>query len=349
MSAQFTDSSVLNSGPSQKAVLLSAVQPTNRLTLGNYLGAIRNWVELQKDFDCIFFAVDLHAMTVRQDPKTLADQTYLALATYIASGIHPEEATLFVQSHVPEHTELAWIFNCFAYMGEFNRMTQFKDKSTKQGANASVGLFTYPALMAADILLYQTKLVPVGEDQKQHLEITRDIAVRMNKVYGEDLFVLPEVYHPKVGARIMSLQNPSAKMSKSDADAAATIFLLDDNDTILKKFKKAVTDSGTEIRYAEDAPGIKNLLDIQASVRGLHPDALVPTYVGKQYGHLKIETAHAVIATLEPLREKVLDLMKNRDYLDQILSRGAKKAQIRAQKTLTRVYDRLGFVKGRFS
>ncbi|OFZ01752.1 MAG: tryptophan--tRNA ligase, partial [Bdellovibrionales bacterium GWB1_52_6] len=275
----------------QKKVMLSAIQPSSQLTIGNYIGALRNWVKLQENYDCIFFAVNLHAITVRQDPKMLLEQTYRAIATYLAAGIHPEDAAVFIQSQVPEHTELAWILTCNSYMGELNRMTQFKDKSAKQGANIPAGLFTYPVLMASDILLYDTELVPIGHDQKQHVELTRDIAIRMNNTYGKDLFKVPEVYIPPVGARIMSLQDPTAKMSKSDPDVSSAIYLTDTDDQIRKKLKRAVTDSGTEITDDDTKPGIRNLLAIQSSLTGKSIPELVLSYAGKQYGHLKLETA----------------------------------------------------------
>lgn len=330
-----------------KKIMLSAVQPTNLLTLGNYLGAIKNWVNLQKNYDCLFFAVDLHSITVRQDPKSLREQTYQTLALYLAAGIDPEEATLFAQSHVPEHAELGWVLNCFTYMGELNRMTQFKDKSAKE-KNISAGLFTYPVLMASDILLYQTDLVPVGEDQKQHVELTRDVALRMNNLYGADLFKVPEPFIPPVGARIMSLQNPSAKMSKSDPDPNSAVYLSDSDDQILKKIKRAVTDSGTDIMYGEDKPGIKNLIDIQSAITGKNPQDIVSEYAGKQYGHLKMGTAELVLATLAPIRDRAFQLMQDKGYLDSVMRKGAEKARQRASKTLAQVYDRVGFLKGRF-
>lgn len=332
-------------------IMLSAVQPSNRLTLGNYLGALKNWVKLQDQYDCLFFAVDLHAITVRQDPKELRNETYRVIATYIAAGIDPEEATLFIQSHVPEHAELAWIFNCFLSMGELSRMTQFKDKSAKQQI-VSAGLFTYPALMAADILLYQTQLVPVGEDQKQHIELTRDVAVRMNNLSessGESpLFTLPECYSPEIGARVMSLQNPTAKMSKSDPDPNSAIYLSDTDDQIVKKLKRAVTDSGSEVTYEDEKPGVKNLIDIQCSILGKKPSEIVESYRGKMYGHLKMETADILIEALGPIRDKTQQLLADRTHLEQILKRGAEKAKARARKTLARVYDELGFISGRY-
>jgi tryptophanyl-tRNA synthetase len=324
--------------------MLSAIQPTNVPTLGTYIGALKNWVKLQSQYQCIFFAVDLHSITVRQDPKKLRELTYQAIATYLACGIDPENSTLFVQSHVPQHAELSWILNCYAYVGELNRMTQFKDKSAKQGANIPAGLFTYPVLMAADILLYQTQLVPVGEDQKQHVELTRDLAGRMNALYGEDLFTMPEPYIAKLGARIMSLQNPTAKMSKSDSDAGATIFLDESDDSIRKKFKKAVTDSGSEITYDPVAkPGVSNLLSIQATLTDRPIDEIARSYAGKQYGHLKLETAEIVTQAVAPIRTQVAQWMNERTELEKILRRGADKAQERAEQTLKKVFDAVGF------
>jgi tryptophanyl-tRNA synthetase len=330
-----------------KKVMLSAIAPSNRLTLGNYIGAIKNWLKLQHDYDCIFFVVDMHAITVRQDPAVLREQTYWALALYIAAGLDPARITLFAQSHVPQHAELAWVLNCFTYMGELSRMTQFKEKSAKQGQNIGAGIFNYPTLMASDILLYHTNLVPVGEDQKQHLEITRDIALRMNGIYGKDLFTLPEVYIPPVGARIMSLQDPQAKMSKSDEDVNSAIYLSDTRDQILKKFKRAVTDSGSEITFEDSKPGLKNLLTIQSALTGKAASELVASYVGKQYGHLKIETAEIVAQTVDPIRDQALELMKDRTHLNQVLAQGAEKARARAQKTLDEVYERIGFIARR--
>ena len=328
-----------------KQVMLSAVQPSNKLTIGNYLGALKNWVQLQDDYDCLFFAVDLHAITARQDPTELRAQTYRAIATYIASGIDPDKCLLFAQSHVPQHAELAWVLNCYASMGELGRMTQFKDKSAKAEQNIPAGLFNYPVLMAADILLYQTDKVPVGEDQKQHIELTRDLAGRMNALYGKDLFKIPEPYISKVGARIMSLQDPTAKMSKSDPDPLSAVYLTDSDKEIEKKLKRAVTDSGNEITYDDQKPGVKNLLDIQSAITGKSSSDLVASYAGKQYGHLKIDTAEIVIQAIKPIREKTDLLLGDLTYLDSVLKRGADVARVRAQKTLGTVYDRLGFIK----
>jgi tryptophanyl-tRNA synthetase len=328
-----------------RKVMLSAVQPTNRLTLGNYLGALKNWVKLQKEYDCIFFAVDLHAITARQDPQELREATLLGLATYIAAGIDPKEAILFVQSHVPEHAELAWVLNCFAYMGELERMTQYKEKAAKQGASIPAGIFNYPVLMAADILLYQTDLVPVGADQKQHIELTRDIAIRMNNSYSAPLFTVPEPYISKVGARIMSLTDPTAKMSKSDPDPASAVYLADTDDQIRKKLKRAVTDSGSEIAFdPEGKPGVSNLLSIQACITGKPIADLVASYSGKQYGHLKVDTAELVVAELAPVRAKIDELMKDRTYLSSVLRDGAQRARERARLTLGEVYRTVGFL-----
>jgi tryptophanyl-tRNA synthetase len=326
-----------------KKVMLSAVTPSNQMQIGNYLGALKNWVKLQKDYDCLFFAVDMHAITIRQDPAIFRERTRAVLANYIAAGIDPSEVTLFVQSHVPAHAELTWILNCYAYMGELGRMTQYKDKSAKQGQNIGVGLFDYPVLMAADILLYQTHQVPVGEDQKQHIELARDIAIRMNNIHG-DLFRVPEPMIPPVGAKIMSLQNPTAKMAKSDPDANASVYLNDTDDQILKKFKRAVTDSGTEVTLDDAKPGVKNLLTIQAAITGRPIQDIVASYAGKMYGHLKVETAEIVIQAVKPLRERTAEILADSAYLDGILKTGAEKASARAEKTLKRVQEAVGFL-----
>jgi tryptophanyl-tRNA synthetase len=328
----------------KKQVMLSAVQPSSGLTIGNYIGALRNWVKFQRDYECWFFAVNLHAITVRQDPKELREQTYRAVATYIAAGIDPEHATLFVQSQVPQHAELAWLLNCYCYMGELGRMTQFKDKSQKAGENIPVGLFTYPVLMAADILLYDTELVPVGADQKQHIELTRDLAIRMNNAYGEDLFKVPQPMIPPVGARIMSLQDPTSKMSKSDPDPNASVFLSDSDDVIRKKIKRAVTDSGSEITDDDSKPGVKNLLSIQSAITGTSIAELVAQYAGKQYGHLKVDTAEIVVQAVGPLRSEAERLYNDRIHLEKILAQGADKARHKASQTLKRAYERIGLI-----
>ena len=328
----------------KKQVMLSAVQPSSGLTIGNYIGALRNWVKFQRDYECWFFAVNLHAITVRQDPKELREQTYRAVATYIAAGIDPEHATLFVQSQVPQHAELAWLLNCYCYMGELGRMTQFKDKSQKAGENIPVGLFTYPVLMAADILLYDTELVPVGADQKQHIELTRDLAIRMNNAYGEDLFKVPQPMIPPVGARVMSLQDPTSKMSKSDPDPNASVFLSDSDDVIRKKIKRAVTDSGSEITDDDSKPGVKNLLSIQSAITGTSIAELVAQYAGKQYGHLKVDTAEIVVQAVGPLRSEAERLYNDRIHLEKILAQGADKARHKASQTLKRAYERIGLI-----
>ncbi|WP_437779618.1 tryptophan--tRNA ligase [Sorangium sp. So ce1097] len=342
-----------------KKIIFSGIQPSGRLMLGNYLGALKNWVKLQDDYDCLYCLVDMHAITVPQDPKELRNRTYEGLAMYLAAGLDPARNIIFAQSHVPAHAELAWLLTCNAYMGELSRMTQFKDKSAKE-QNIGVGLFTYPVLMAADILLYQTDLVPVGQDQKQHLELARDIAIRVNNTYGDaetardgtvtvksPIFRVPEPYIPPVGARIMSLQNPSAKMSKSDADINATVFLDDGDDAIRKKIKRAVTDSGSEIVHAperDEKAGVTNLLSIQAAITGKDPRAIAESYAGKQYGHLKVETAEIVVELLRPLRERHQALLQDKGELDRILAQGAERAAARAEPTLRRMYEAVGFL-----
>jgi tryptophanyl-tRNA synthetase len=328
-------------------IMLSAVQPSNRLTIGNYVGAVMNWAKMQADYDCIFFAVDLHAISDSRGSPELRRQTYHALATYIACGLDPVNSTLFAQSHVPEHAELAWILTCHATMGEVSRMTQYKDKSAKHGDSIPMGLFAYPVLMAADILLYQTNLVPVGADQKQHIELTRDLAIRMNNHYTPKetpLFAIPEPWIPKLGGKILSLQDPTKKMSKSDSDLKATLFLDDSDKDIEKKVKSAVTDSGSEIVDSDDKPGIRNLLTLQSVLIGKPIADLVASYAGKQYGHLKVDTAAICVEAIRPVREKTTALMNDLPYLDQVLKRGAEKARERAAATIKRVNDKMGFI-----
>ncbi|MGE4232831.1 MAG: tryptophan--tRNA ligase [Bacteriovoracia bacterium] len=320
--------------------ILSGIQPSGTLMLGNYLGALKSWVQLQSQYECFYCLVDLHAITIKQDPEALRTKTYEGLATYLACGIDPK--SIFVQSHIPQHSELSWILGCFTYMGELSRMTQFKDKSAKQ-KNIPSGLFTYPILMAADILLYQANLVPVGQDQKQHLELSRDIAIRLNNLYGK-LFEVPEVFNPPVGAKIMSLADPTKKMSKSDEDPNATIFLTDSDEVILKKLKKAVTDSGSEISYSEEKPGIRNLIQIQSAILGEGPEKVVERYVGKQYGHLKIETAEVICQALRPLRQEIQKRLADKDELDKVLRQGAEKAGAVAEITLAKVQQAIGFL-----
>ena len=308
--------------------------------LGNYLGALKQWVPMLDTHDCIFSIVNLHAITLAQEPKDLRRRTLEVAATYLACGIDPKKATIFVQSHVPEHAELAWVLGCHTWMGELERMTQFKDKSNKQ-KSVGAGLFFYPVLMASDILLHDTNLVPVGHDQKQHIELARDIAIRMNN-YKEKIFVVPEPMIPPVGARIMSLQDPTAKMSKSDPIPNATVFLNDSDDDIVKKFKKAVTDSGSEITYDDEKSGVKNLISIQAAITGKKPQEIVDGYTGKQYGHLKIGTAEIVVECLKPIRQKFNELMNDETELQKILDQGAEKARARAAKALKRTFEALG-------
>ncbi|GAA0231225.1 tryptophan--tRNA ligase [Metaclostridioides mangenotii] len=327
---------------SEKKVIFSGAQPSGKMTLGNYLGAIKNWTLLQDEYECYYGVVDLHAITVPQEAKTLRANTMELLAQYIACGLDPEKNTIFIQSHVKEHLELMWVLNSMTYMGELNRMTQFKDKSQKNEANLNAGLFTYPVLMAADILLYQTDLVPVGEDQRQHLELARDLANRFNNRYSPT-FVVPEGYTPKEGARVMSLQEPTKKMSKSDADENAFILLADDADTIRRKIKKSVTDSVGVVNYSDEQPGLKNLIDIYSNLEEKSVDEIVAMYEGKGYGDFKADVAEVVVESLRPIREKYIYLLDNKDYLKEIYTMGAEKAQRKAVKTLRKVYKKVGF------
>lgn len=326
-----------------KKSLFSGMQATGTITLGNYLGALKNWVELDsEEYQCFYSVVDLHSITVRQAPAELRKRARNLLMLYIAAGLDPEKNCIYYQSHVSAHTELAWILNCFTYMGELNRMTQFKDKSAKHADNINAGLFTYPCLMAADILLYQADVVPVGIDQKQHLELTRDIAERFNNIYGE-VFTVPEVYLGKVGTKVMSLQEPTKKMSKSDENANAHILLLDEPDVIMRKFKKAVTDSDGEIAYREDKPGIKNLIDIYCGVTNSTVEQALKEFEGLGYGVLKERVGEAVVAELKPIQDKFYDLSKNKDYVDKVIKENAEKAGYYANKTLRKVQKKVGF------
>ena len=330
-----------------RPVVFSGMQPSSdSLHLGNYLGALVNWVALQDEYDPIYCVVDLHAITVQQDPAALHDNVRRTAAQYLAAGVDLERSTLFVQSHVPAHAELAWVLGTMTGYGEASRMTQFKDKSARQGAEATtVGLFTYPVLMAADILLYGTQLVPVGDDQRQHLELTRDLAARFNSRYG-DTFVVPEVLIPKESARIYDLQEPTAKMSKSSASEAGLVKLLDDPAITAKKIKSAVTDTEREVRYDPSSkPGISNLLDIYASTTGKSIAELEAEYAGRGYGDFKKELAEVVVDTLTPIRARTLELMEDPAELDRLLSIGAEKAGERAERVLREVYDRVGFVR----
>lgn len=324
-----------------KKRIFSGAQPTGNLHLGNYLGALKNWVALQNEYESYFCIVNLHAVTLPQNPETLKQKTLDLARIYLASGINPKKSTIFIQSDVSEHAELAWILSCISKMGELERMTQFKDKGKGNLERAGVGLFAYPILMASDILLYQTNLVPVGQDQKQHLELSRDLAERFNRDFGET-FVIPEAFIPPVGAKIQSLQDASKKMSKSDDNQNGAVFLLDDADTIRKKFKKAVTDSGTEITFDEARPAIKNLLTIYQLMTGKTAAECEANFAGKGYGHFKIETAEAVIEFLKPFQERVKNYTD--EDLKDILRSGAEKARTIARKTLTDVYAKMGIV-----
>lgn len=329
-----------------KPIVLSGCQPSGQLTIGNYMGALRQWSQMQDDHDCMFMLVDLHAITVRQDPKALYEACLDGLALYIACGIDPAKSTIFMQSHVPEHAQLAWILNCYTQMGELNRMTQFKDKSAKNITNINAGLYSYPTLMAADILLYKASIVPVGEDQKQHLELTRDIASRFNNIYG-DVFVVPDPYIPEFGARVMSLQEPNKKMSKSDVNPNNFVGLLEEPKKIAKKIKRAVTDSDEQARIyfdVKEKPGVSNLLSLLSCATGNSIESLVPQYEDKMYGHLKGDVADAVVALLEPIQAKYQTLRQDRAELDRIMREGANKASARAAVTLAKAYESVGFI-----
>ena len=325
-----------------KKVLFSGMQATGSLTLGNYLGALKNWISLSDEYECFYSVVDLHSITIRQDPATLRKRARDLLTLYIAAGLDPEKNCIYYQSHVSGHTELAWILNCFTYMGELNRMTQFKDKAAKHSDNINAGLYTYPVLMAADILLYQADVVPVGYDQLQILEITRDIAQRFNSIYG-DVFTVPEPYVGKVGARIMSLQDPSKKMSKSDDNPNASIYLMDDADTVMRKFKRAVTDSEGCVAYRRQQPGIYNLIDIYCACTGKTPEETVREFDGKGYGEFKLAVGESVVDVLRPLQEKFAELSKDRAYIDGIIKKNGEKASYYALKTLRKVQKKVGF------
>jgi tryptophanyl-tRNA synthetase len=329
-----------------KPVVLSGCQPSGQLTLGNYMGALRQWVDMQDSYDCYYMLVDLHAITVRQEPSALNQACLDGLALYLACGIDPEKSTIFMQSHVPEHAQLGWVLNCYAQMGELNRMTQFKDKSQKNENNINVGLYSYPVLQAADILLYQANQVPVGDDQKQHLELTRDIATRFNNLYG-DIFTLPEPYIPKTGARIMSLQEPNKKMSKSDDNPNNIIGLLEDPKKLTKKIKKAVTDSDEQARIyfdIEEKPGVSNLLSLLSLATGETVDSLVPKYEDKMYGHLKGDVAEAVVTMLQPIQNEYQRIRQDTAYLHAVMQASSAKASATASDTLDKVYKALGFI-----
>lgn len=327
-----------------KKRIFSGIQPSGNLTIGNYLGALKRFPELQDEYECIYCVVDLHTLTVRQDPVALRERSYALLALYMACGLDPEKTTLFLQSHVSGHAELAWILNCYTYMGELSRMTQFKDKSQKHADNINAGLFTYPVLMAADILLYQTDVVPIGQDQKQHLEIARDIAIRFNKLYG-DTFVVPEAYIAKQGAKIMSLQEPDKKMSKSDTNVNNFVLLIEERDAIIKKFKRAVTDSGSEVRFDPDEkPGISNLLSIYAATRSITIDEAQAEFAGSRYGDFKIAVGTAVADMLAPIQARYKEILADKSYLDRVLRANAERASVIAEATYRDVRQKVGFI-----
>lgn len=325
-----------------KKALFSGMQATGNLTLGNYLGALKNWVNLCDEYECFYSVVDMHSITVRQDPAELRRRARALLTLYIAAGLDPEKNCIYYQSHVTGHAELAWILNCFTYMGELNRMTQFKDKSAKHADNINAGLFDYPVLMAADILLYQADVVPVGIDQMQHLELTRDIAQRFNSIYG-DVFTVPEAYIGKQGAKIMSLQDPTKKMSKSDENPNASIYLMDDPDTIMRKCKRAVTDSEALVAYRDEQPGVKNLIDIYSACLNKTPAEVEKEFEGKGYGDFKMAVGEAVISVLKPLQDRVAELEKDKSYIDTVIKNNAEKAQYISNKTLRKVQKKVGF------
>ena len=328
----------------QKKRILSGIQPSGDLTLGSYVGAIKNWAALADEYDCYYMLADMHTITVRQVPAELRRHTLTQVAAYIASGLDPEKNVLFVQSHVPAHAQLGWVLDCYTMFGELSRMTQFKDKSAKNADNINAGLFTYPALMAADILLYQADLVPVGGDQKQHVEICRDIATRFNHIYG-DVFKVPEPYIPKQGARVMSLNQPDTKMSKSIPEGC--VFLLEKPEDILRKFKRAITDSDTErcVRYdRENKPGVANLMNIYSAVTGKSYEAIEAEFEGKGYGAFKPVVGEAVVETLRPIREETERLLADKAYLEGVYRAGAERAARVAERTLRKVYKKVGFL-----
>lgn len=328
-----------------KKRILSGIQATGKLTLGNYLGALNNWVKMQEEYECYYMIADLHTLTVRREPEELKRNTLNLIAMYVAAGLDPEKNTIFIQSHVPAHSELSWILGCYTYMGELNRMTQYKDKSAKHADNINSGLFTYPVLMAADILVYNAHYVPVGEDQRQHLELTRDIGERFNSIYGKT-FVIPEGYTKTEGARIMGLQNPEAKMSKSSTNPNDVIFLEDEPETIMKKFKKAVTDSEGIVKYnPETKPGISNLIEIYSVVTGKTREEVEKEFEGQGYGTFKEAVGKAVVEKLKPVQSKYKELIENPEYLEAIYRKGDEKAAKIANSTIAEVKEKVGLVK----
>ena len=327
----------------QKKKVLSCIQPSGMLTLGNYLGALKNWLNMQEEFDCTFAVADLHAITVRQEPAKLRGQIYSTYALMLALGLDPDKSTLFIQSHVAAHSQLAWLLSCYTQFGEMSRMTQFKDKSAKHADNVNVGLFSYPVLMAADILLYKPEFVPVGADQKQHLEIARDIAERFNGIYG-DVFTVPEPYIPKIGARVMSLQDPTKKMSKSDENLNSWVAILDDPDAIMRKFKRAVTDSEARVCLGEEKHGINNLIGIYSAVTGKTAEQIALEFDGKGYGDFKMAVGEAVVEELRPIRERYEAIIKDKAALETLYKEGADKAEYVARRTLSKAMKKVGFV-----
>ncbi len=328
----------------EKKTILSGIKPSGDLTLGSYIGALKNWVELSDQYDCYYMMADMHAITVRQNPAELRRRTLAQLAQYIACGLDPQKNTIFIQSHVPAHAELSWVLACYTMFGELSRMTQFKDKSAKNADNINAGLFTYPVLMAADILIYQADLVPVGEDQKQHVELTRDIAQRFNGVYG-DVFKMPEPFIPKTGARIMSLQEPQNKMSKSEQDSGGCVCIMDKPEDIMRAFKRAVTDCETCVRFDPAAkPGVSNLMQIYSVCTGRSFDAIESEFAGRGYGDFKLAVGEAVVETMRPIREEAERLLKDKAYLESVYADGAKRASYVAGRTVSKVYKKVGFV-----
>lgn len=324
-------------------IILSGIQPSGKLTIGNLIGALNNWVKMQEDYTCYFMIANMHSITVRLNTAELRSQTLDAAAILLACGINPEKSMIFLQSQVPEHAQLTWVLSCNTGFGECSRMTQFKDKSKQHKDNINIGLFTYPILMAADILLYNANLVPVGEDQKQHLELARNIAQRFNQSYNSEVFVVPEPYIPKVGAKVMSLQDPTKKMSKSDENDGAVIFLNDTDDVIRKKIKRAVTDSGSDIKYTNTKPGIKNLLTLYHVATGMAIDEIVHSFHGKGYGEFKAAVADAVADYIRPIRENFLEIRKDTNRLKAVLEAGAESARKIASRTVNKVYKKVGF------
>ena len=329
---------------SDKKTILSGIQPSGELCIANQLGAINNWVDLQDDYNSIFLIVDLHSLTVPQTPSELRQRCLSFVAQYIACGINPEKSLIAIQSHIHEHTELAWVLSTLTSLGELNRMTQFKDKSARHAKNVNAGLFTYPILMASDILIYNADLVPVGADQKQHLELSRNLAERFNHRYS-DTFSIPEPFIPKSEGRIMSLQSPENKMSKSDENVNNFIALLDDEDTIIRKIKRAVTDSGSEIVFSDNKPGLKNLITIYSSYAGISPEEIEQNYEGKMYSDFKQDLGQIIADSLSPIRTKYEEIVSDKGYLNKVLSDGAEKASYLARRTLSKVYRKIGLIK----